>query len=203
MISWFTTMVLRERSSLKLRQIKSLLFGTRQTLRQAVVNQTCRILDRRVRTTKNTWCYDWQCAIVRGSISMAWFVHVSFKRALRHFRPHLTREVANTVACSIVVTQIDYCNSLFYGAPEKYLDRLERLQNRLTRIVMNADLRGYHSVDIPSELHWLPIWGRIISKVELLCRRALNDDQPTGIETHFISTDQITALTRPETAPRI
>ena len=35
MISWFTTMVLRERSSRKLRQIRSLFFGTRQMLRQA------------------------------------------------------------------------------------------------------------------------------------------------------------------------
>ena len=48
---------------------------------------------------------------------------------------HLTQEVANTVACSIVGTRIDYCNSLFYGASEKYLDKLQCLQNKLVRVV--------------------------------------------------------------------
>src|SRR3989442_8448186 len=40
-------------------------------------------------------------------------------RALRHIRPLLTREVANTVACSIVSTRLDYCNSLLYGISQK------------------------------------------------------------------------------------
>ena len=61
-------------------------------------------------------------------------------RALRHIRRHLTREVANTVTCSIVGTWIDYYNSLFYGASEKYLDKLQCLQNKLTRVVTNTGL---------------------------------------------------------------
>src|SRR2546425_1091844 len=40
-------------------------------------------------------------------------------RALRHIRPLLTREVANTVACSIVSTRLDYCNSLLYGTSQR------------------------------------------------------------------------------------
>ncbi len=34
-------------------------------------------------------------------------------RALRHIRPMLDKKTANTVACSIVSTRLDYCNSLF------------------------------------------------------------------------------------------
>ena len=33
-------------------------------------------------------------------------------RALRHIRPMLDKTVANIVACSIVSTRLDYCNSL-------------------------------------------------------------------------------------------
>ena len=36
-------------------------------------------------------------------------------RALRHIRPMLDRELAHTIACSIVSTRLDYCNSLLYG----------------------------------------------------------------------------------------
>ena len=69
-------------------------------------------------------------------------------RALRHIRRHLTREVANTVACSIVGTLIDYCNSFLYGNSEKYLHKLQRVQNKLVRVVMNVGLRDHHTVDL-------------------------------------------------------
>ena len=65
----FATMVLRERSAPKPRHIRSLLLrysAKVTTCRQAVVNQSCRMLHRRVRQTKNTWCYTRQRAHVRG-----------------------------------------------------------------------------------------------------------------------------------------
>ena len=87
-------------------------------------------------------------------------------RALRHIRRHLTQEVTNTVACSIVGTRINYCNSLFYSASEKYLDKLQCLQNKLARVVTNTGLQDYHYVALLRKLHWLPIWSQISFKVE-------------------------------------
>ena len=95
--------------------------------------------------------------------------------------------MANTVACSIVGTQIDYCNSLFYGASEKYLDTLQRLQNKFARVVTNTCLRDHHSVYIPRELHWSPVRSRITFKLAILCPRALNDDQPIYLAFKIIS----------------
>ena len=100
-------------------------------------------------------------------------------RLLRHIRHHLLRDVANMIACSIVGTRIDYFNSLFYGVSEKYLDKLQHLQNKLAQVVVNTSLRDYYSVDLLSELHWMSIWSRITFKVASLCRHALNDGQPT------------------------
>ena len=56
-------------------------------------------------------------------------------RAVRHIRLMLNRDVANTVACSIVGTRLDYCNLLLYGTPAKNLDKLQRVQNALARVV--------------------------------------------------------------------
>ena len=43
-------------------------------------------------------------------------------RALRHMRTVLTDDLAQTVACSIVSSRLDYCNAMLYGAPAATLD---------------------------------------------------------------------------------
>ena len=111
-----------------------------------------------------------------NGIIRSWNYHI---RALRHIRRHLTREMANTVACSIVGTRIDYCNSLLYGVSEKFFDKLQHVQNKLARVVMNVGLRHHHTVDLLRELHWLPVRSRIIFKISTLCHRVLQDSQPT------------------------
>jgi len=52
-------------------------------------------------------------------------------KALRHVRPLLNKSIANTVACSIVTTRLDYCNSLLYGTSKANLEKLQRIQNTL------------------------------------------------------------------------
>jgi len=55
-------------------------------------------------------------------------------RALRHVRSLLTDDVAQTVACSIVASRLDYCNALSSGAPAATFDKLQRAQNNLARV---------------------------------------------------------------------
>ena len=44
--------------------------------------------------------------------------------ALRHLRRSLTRDVANTLACSIVSTRKYYCNALLHDTVVKGLARI-------------------------------------------------------------------------------
>ena len=46
-------------------------------------------------------------------------------QALRHIRPSVTREVANMIACSLVTSRMDYCNSLLHGVSETNLNKLQ------------------------------------------------------------------------------
>jgi len=55
--------------------------------------------------------------------------------ALHHVRTVLTDDLAQTVACSIVGSRLNYCNAMLYGAPAATLDVLQRAQNNLARVV--------------------------------------------------------------------
>ena len=61
-----------------------------------------------------------------------------FAWALHHIRHHLTLPVAQTLACSIVESRLDYCNAVLYVAPKSSIAKLQRVQNTpLARIVLN------------------------------------------------------------------
>jgi len=98
-------------------------------------------------------------------------------RALRHIRPMLDKAVANTVACSIVSTRLDYCNSLLYGTSVHNVQRLQRVQNSLARVVSGTKKRD-HIRPVLKELHWLPVAQRIEYKVALITHKVLSTDQP-------------------------
>ena len=59
-------------------------------------------------------------------------------RALRHLRPRLSLDVAKTMAASIVGSRLDYCNALYYGAAQSTMNKLQRVQNNLARVVCDV-----------------------------------------------------------------
>src|SRR5207247_3518149 len=55
----------------------------------------------------------------------------------------VSKRVANTVASSIVSTRLDYCNSLLYGTSVRNVQRLQRIQNSLARVVSGIKKRDH------------------------------------------------------------
>lgn len=99
-------------------------------------------------------------------------------RDLRRIRRHLTLDNAKFLACALVTSKMDYCNSLFYGLAQKDIDKLQRAQDTLARVVARADPYA-HAHPILRSLHWLPIHFRIIFKVRLLTFKTLHLELPT------------------------
>ena len=59
-------------------------------------------------------------------------------RALCHVCSLLTDDSAQTVACSIIASRLDYCNALSSGAPAATFDELQRTQNNLVRVICQS-----------------------------------------------------------------
>jgi len=63
-------------------------------------------------------------------------------------------DLAQTLACSLILSRIDYCNAVLHGAPSGTIHKLQRVQNNAARI-------GHQAYPLLMELHWLPVEQRI------------------------------------------
>jgi len=122
-------------------------------------------------------------------------------RALRHVRHMLSTELAVTIGCSIVGSRLDYCNSLLYGAPSMSLDRLQRCQDMLARVVTQSSSRT-SAKPLLQSLHWLPIRERIRHKVATLTFKAHRLSSPPYLNS--LLNDYVSSRTlRPSSTPRL
>ena len=67
---------------------------------------------------------------------------------------YLSPEDAKSVACALVTSHLDYCNSLLYNLPDQDIKRLQRVQNCLARAVCKAS-RFSRFKPLLNFLHWL------------------------------------------------
>jgi hypothetical protein len=96
---------------------------------------------------------------------------------LSKIRNYITRQSANTVAVSLVLSRLDYCNSLLAGLPQTQIKRLQAAQNAAARVVTGSRMSD-HITPILNDLHWLPVSQRIRHKVLSLTFNAVKDSQP-------------------------
>jgi hypothetical protein len=71
------------------------------------------------------------------------------------------------LVCSLVLSRIDYCNSVLIGLPASSIAPLQRLQNAAARLVTGLHARD-HVTSALTGLHWLPVRLRIQYKVALI-----------------------------------
>ena len=96
--------------------------------------------------------------------------------AIRHIRPFLSVDTTSALARSLVLSRLDYCNSLLYGTSASLIHSLQRTQNNLAKLVLlNPSL---NSSECLRQLHWLPIHLRIIFKISLITYRTLATSNP-------------------------
>jgi hypothetical protein len=108
------------------------------------------------------------------AVCKASYFHI---RALRHVRASLPDDVARTVACSVVGSRLDYCNSLYAGMTKENFTKLQRVQNSLARVLLRRG-KSDHTAAALTELHWLPVEHRVTYKLALLAFRIKTTNQP-------------------------
>ena len=92
-------------------------------------------------------------------------------------RQFLTTSVTATLVTSLVLSKLDYCNSVLSGITGDKIKKLQTVQNNAARLVMKKKKRD-HITPLLKDLHWLPVPQRIEYKNALMCYKCLNGLAP-------------------------
>ena len=98
-------------------------------------------------------------------------------RRINSIRHYLSVEATQKLVSAFVLSKLDYCNSLLCGCPLYFINRLKRVQNHATRLILKVPKFCYITVHLQI-LHWLSVDSRIQYKICCLCFIAINSSCP-------------------------
>ena len=81
---------------------------------------------------------------------------------------------------ALVISRLDYCNSLLYCIHETLLDKLQRVQNAAARLIFKTS-KYEHITPTLKNLHWLKIRQRIKFKILTLTYKILFEGENPNI----------------------
>ena len=94
-----------------------------------------------------------------AKIAAVCFYHI---RRLRQVRRRIGQEVTQQLVLALIMSKLDYCNSVLAGLPTSTLQPLQRVQNAAARARPMFGLsRSDHVTPTLIQLHWLPVSYRI------------------------------------------
>ena len=102
------------------------------------------------------------------------FFHV---RSLSKVRSYLSRKTTNRIAVSLILSKLDYCNSLLAGLPQTQIKGLQAAQNAAAKTITKCR-KTDHIKPILGQLHWLPVHDRIHHKVLSATHLSVHENAP-------------------------
>ena len=88
---------------------------------------------------------------------------------ISHIRRCLTTEATQSLGHGLVTSRIYYCNALLHGLPAVFTNKLQRVQNAGTRLIIAKTRRFEHITPVLMELHWFPVKRRLVGLKDLAC----------------------------------
>src|SRR6218665_3563853 len=118
-----------------------------------VIRDLCVLLDCKLNTTQHIF-----------STARTCFIHL---RIIRQGRRCLDETCRRILVQALVISRLDYCNSVLSGLPSFALQPLSSALHTATCLIKDLSPRD-HITPTLKQLHWLPILARISFKISLL-----------------------------------
>ena len=97
---------------------------------------------------------------------------------IRNIRKFISTEVTKTLVHALVLSRLDYCNSILVGLPKVKINKLQKVMNAAARLITGKAKRD-HVTESLKDLHWLPVKERSEYKVNTLTYKALHGMAPS------------------------
>ena len=96
-----------------------------------------------------------------AKVAAVCFYHL---RRLRQIRRRVGAEATIRLVLAVVISRLDYCNSVLASVPLATLEPLQRVQNAAARLIFELSPREHITPSL-LQLHWLPVSWRIQFKL--------------------------------------
>ena len=97
-------------------------------------------------------------------------------RKIANIRSYLSDAATLKLVLSLVISKLDYCNSLFYNMSLEIIHKLQLIQNHAARLVKKKHQKRSSAKLLLKDLHWLTVKDRIIYKIAVLVFNIINNN---------------------------
>ena len=99
-----------------------------------------------------------------SSVCRSTYFHLRNIGRIQHLLSH---HATAQLIHALILTRLDYCNSVLYKLPKSSILRLQRIQNQAASILTRTP-RHDHITEVLIDLHWIKIKERTVYKFLLL-----------------------------------
>ena len=111
-------------------------------------------------------------------------------RVLKEAKPFVPHNIFISLIVQLILSKLDYCNSLLVNASCRNLNTLQAVMNTAARLIYGRRSSD-HITPLLMDLHWLRIPDRITFKILLLVYRAATGSAPQYLTELLTSTSAI------------
>lgn len=106
-----------------------------------------------------------------------WWEHCQL-RQLWSVRKSLSDATARILVHALIISRVDYCNSILHRVAEVHIRPLQLVMNAAARLITRKRRFDHITATLRDELHWLPVRQRIEFKLCLLVFKCLRQVAP-------------------------
>ena len=99
-------------------------------------------------------------------------------RKIAKMKKFLSAKQCETLVHALVLSSLDYCNSLYMGASSRNMKQLQSIQNRACKTIIGLKKQSSVTEHL-QKLHWLKVQERVEFKIILLTFKCLNGLAPS------------------------